>query len=83
LECCVIGIPHEYKGEEVKAFIVLKPDYVGKVTAEEMIDWAKNELSAYKYPRIIEFREVLPKGGTGKIMRKILKAEEAECASSK
>lgn len=77
-ECCVIGIPHEYKGEEVKAFVVLKPDYAGKVTADEIIDWAKEEMSAYKYPRVIEFRELLPKSGTGKIMRKILKAEEAE-----
>lgn len=77
-ECCVIGIPHEYKGEEIKAFVVLKPDYAGKVTAEEIIEWASKELSAYKYPRVIEFREALPKSGTGKIMRKILKAEEAE-----
>lgn len=75
-ECCVIGIPHEYKGEEVKAFIVLKPDYAGKVSDEEIINWAKEEMSAYKYPRIIEFRQTLPKSATGKILRKILKAEE-------
>lgn len=77
LECCVIGIPHDYKGEEVKAFVVLRPEYKDKVTVEEIIDWASKEMSAYKYPRVIEFRETLPKGGTGKIMRKVLKAEEA------
>lgn len=83
LECCVIGVPHDYKGEEVKAFVVLKPDYAGKVTADEIIEWASQEMSAYKYPRIIEFRDILPKGGTGKIMRKVLKAEEAENAPTK
>jgi len=83
LECCVIGIPHDYKGEEVKAFVVLKPEYKDKVTAEEIIDWARQEMSAYKYPRVIEFRDTLPKGGTGKIMRKVLKAEEAEHAKTK
>lgn len=83
LECCVIGIPHDYKGEEVKAFIVLRPDYVGKVTAEEIVEWASQEMSAYKYPRVIEFRDTLPKGGTGKIMRKVLKAEESERTQTK
>jgi acyl-CoA synthetase (AMP-forming)/AMP-acid ligase II len=76
LECCAIGIPHDYKGEEVKAFVVLRPEYKDKVTAEEIIEWASQEMSAYKYPRVIEFRDTLPKGGTGKIMRKVLKAEE-------
>jgi acyl-CoA synthetase (AMP-forming)/AMP-acid ligase II len=77
-ECCVIGVPHEYKGEEVKAFVVLKPEYQEKISDQEIIDWAKEQMSAYKYPHIVEFRESLPKGGTGKILRKELKAEEAE-----
>jgi acyl-CoA synthetase (AMP-forming)/AMP-acid ligase II len=77
LECCAIGVPHETKGEEVKMFVVLKPDFVGKVTEQELIDWAKGQMAPYKYPRIIEFRAELPKGNTGKVQRKDLKEEEA------
>jgi acyl-CoA synthetase (AMP-forming)/AMP-acid ligase II len=77
-ECAVIGVPHDYRGEDVKAFVVLKPDWEGKVTEEELVAWAREQMSVYKYPRTIEFRKELPKGGTGKILRKILKAEEAE-----
>lgn len=76
MECCVIGVPHEYKGEEVKAFIVPKPDHADKITADEIIEWAKGQMAPYKYPRIVEFRSTLPKGNTGKVMRKELKAEE-------
>ncbi len=82
-ECCVIGIPDDYKGEKVKAFIVLKPDFKGKVTEAEIIDWSKKELSTYKHPEVVEFCDVLPKSATGKIMRKILKAEEAEKTAKK
>lgn len=77
MECCVIGVPHETKGEEVKAFIVLKPDWKGKLPEEELIEWAKGQMAPYKYPRTIEYRDSLPKGNTGKIMRKDLKEEEA------
>jgi acyl-CoA synthetase (AMP-forming)/AMP-acid ligase II len=78
LECAVIGVPHDYRGEDVKAFVVLKPECKGKITEEELIAWAREQMSVYKYPRSIDFRDELPKGGTGKILRKILKAEEAE-----
>jgi acyl-CoA synthetase (AMP-forming)/AMP-acid ligase II len=76
MECCAIGVPHETKGEEVKLFVVLKPDFAGKVTEEELIDWAKGQMANYKYPRHIEFRASLPKGNTGKVMRKDLVEEE-------
>lgn len=76
-ECCVIGVPHDYKGEEVKAFVVLKPEYTDQITEEELIAWAKEQMSVYKYPKMVEFRSALPKGGTGKILRKVLKEEEA------
>ena len=76
LECAVVGTPHEYRGEDVKAFVVLKPEYVGKVSEQELVEWAREQMSVYKYPRIIEFRDSLPKTGTGKILRKELKAEE-------
>ena len=51
---------------------------MGKITEQELVEWARGQMSVYKYPRSIEFRESLPKSGTGKIMRKILKAEAAE-----
>ncbi len=73
LECCAIGVPHETKGEEVKAFVVLKSDWQGKVSAQEIIDWAKDQMAHYKYPRFIEFRDSLPKGPTGKVARLQLK----------
>ncbi|CFX83767.1 AMP-dependent synthetase/ligase [Syntrophomonas zehnderi OL-4] len=83
LECCVIGTPHKVKGEEVKAFVVLKADWKGKITEAELIEWAKSQMAPYKYPRHIEFRDSLPKGNTGKIMRKVLKEEEAAKSAQK
>ncbi len=77
MECCVIGIPHDTKGEEVKAFVVLKPDWAGKIQEQELIEWARGQMAPYKYPRTIEYRDSLPKGNTGKVMRKDLKEEEA------
>lgn len=74
-ECCVIGVPHEYRGEDVKAYIVLKEEWKDKITDQDIIDWAKEQMSVYKYPRQITFRDELPKSATGKIMRKILKQE--------
>ncbi len=76
-ECCAIGVPHDIKGELVKAFVVLKPDWAGKIADKELIEWARGQMAPYKYPRIIEFRDSLPKGPTGKVMRKELKEEEA------
>ncbi len=82
-ECAVIGVPHEYRGEDVKAFVVLKPEYVGKITEEELVAWAREQMAVYKYPRTIEFRDSLPKSGTGKILRRELKEEEAaKCAAA-
>lgn len=75
-EVAVIGIPDPYRGESPKAFIVLRPEYRLKVKEEEIIEWCKENMAAYKRPRIIEFREVLPKSGAGKILRRILAEEE-------
>jgi long-chain acyl-CoA synthetase len=73
-ECAVIGVPTTRVGEEVKAFIVLKPEYQGKVTEDEIRQWAKQEMAAYKYPRLIEFRDMLPKSVVGKILRRELRS---------
>ncbi len=76
LECAVIGLPDEKVGEEIKVFIALKPESKGKVTEKEMVEWAKNNMAAYKYPRLVEFRDEIPKGTAGKILRRVLKEEE-------
>ncbi|MBW1811550.1 MAG: long-chain fatty acid--CoA ligase [Deltaproteobacteria bacterium] len=76
LECAVIGIPDDKAGEEIKAFIALKPESKGKVTEDEIIKWAKDNMAAYKYPRLLEFRDEIPKGTANKILRRALKEEE-------
>jgi long-chain acyl-CoA synthetase len=69
----VIGVPDDKLGEEVKAYIVRKPGY--QVTEDEIIDWCKTQFAAYKYPRLVEFRDELPVGGTGKILKRALREE--------
>ncbi len=70
-EAAVIGVPHDSHGEEVKAVLALKAGMT--VTAEEIIAYTKEKLAAYKYPRIVEFRDALPKGPTGKILKRELR----------
>lgn len=77
-EAAVIGVPDPYRGETVAAFIVLKDEYRGKVTQDEIEKFCRENLAAYKVPRIIEFRESLPKSSVGKILRRELKDEVAK-----
>ena len=74
LEVAVAGIPDPYRGETVKAWVVLKPDE--EATEDEIIAWSKERLAKYKYPRAIEFRDELPKTFVGKTLRRMLVAEE-------
>lgn len=76
LECAVIGVPDQKVGEEIKAFIALKPEAKGRVAEKDIINWAKENMAAYKYPRLVEFREEIPKGTANKILRRALKEEE-------
>ena len=69
----VIGVAHEAVGEEIKAFVIRTPE--GTVTEDELISWAKTQMAAYKYPRVIEFVEELPMTATGKILKRDLVAE--------
>ncbi|MBA7619616.1 Long-chain-fatty-acid--CoA ligase [subsurface metagenome] len=75
-EVSVIGIPDPYRGEAPKAFIVLRPEYKGKIREEEIVEWAKDNMATYKRPRMVEFRDELPKSAAGKILRRILVGEE-------
>ncbi|MDO5629024.1 MAG: AMP-binding protein [Mobilicoccus sp.] len=70
-EVAVVGVPDEYRGESVKAFVSLVP---GETTSpEELIAWAKERMAAYKYPREVEIVDELPKTTTGKILRRELR----------
>lgn len=75
-DCGVIGLPHEVAGETIKAFIKLKPEYVGKTTEQEIIDWAKENMAGYKWPRMVEFVGTIPKTPVGKTMRRKLLEKE-------
>jgi long-chain acyl-CoA synthetase len=68
----VVGIPDDEYGEEIKAFVVAKPDH--QVDGDALIEWSKSRLAAYKYPRQVEVRESLPMNATGKILKKELRA---------
>lgn len=71
LEVAVVAAPHEKWGETPAAIIVLKKE--SKVTIEEIIAFCRKKLAGFKVPRIIEFWDSLPKGGTGKILKEQLK----------
>jgi long-chain acyl-CoA synthetase len=71
-EAAVVGIPDEYRGETVKAYVSLRPGQ--QVTAEELIAFCRQQLAAYKYPRQIEFLDELPKTVSGKLLRRELRA---------
>ncbi|GAA1286922.1 hypothetical protein GCM10009609_61230 [Pseudonocardia aurantiaca] len=73
-EAAVVGVPDEYRGETVKAFVSLRPGR--SVTAEELIAFAKERMAAYKYPRQVEFLDEIPKTVTGKLLRRELRARE-------
>jgi long-chain acyl-CoA synthetase len=75
-EACSIGVPDPKRGENVKLFVVLKEGETA--TQEEMIEFGKTKLAAYKLPAEVEFRKELPKTNVGKILRKQLKADEME-----
>jgi acyl-CoA synthetase (AMP-forming)/AMP-acid ligase II len=77
-EVAVIGVPDPHRGENVKACIVLKPQHRGLVKNEEVVAWAKNKMAAYKYPRIVEFVDELPKTGSGKILKRALRERESD-----
>ncbi len=72
LEAAVIGIAHERHGEEVKAVVVPRPG--SGLTPEAVVAYCKQRLAAYKYPRIVELSEDLPKGPTGKILKRELRS---------
>ena len=74
-EVAVVGQPDPYRGETVKAVIAPKPEYKDKISDQEIIDHCKSHLATFKVPRIVEFRDSLPKSAVGKILRRMLRDE--------
>ena len=66
----VVGVPDKRNGEETKAYVILKEG--ATATSEELVEWSKQQMAAYKYPRIIELAGSLPMTTTGKILKREL-----------
>lgn len=77
LEACIISAPDAHRGETVKAVVVLKPTADrSRISEQSIIDWCRERMAAYKYPRIVEFVDALPKTGSGKIQWRLLQEQE-------
>jgi long-chain acyl-CoA synthetase len=74
-EAAVIGVPHAELGEEIAAVLALKPGR--SASPEELRDYVKSKVAAYKYPRTVKIVDALPKGPTGKILKREIKLESA------
>jgi fatty-acyl-CoA synthase len=81
-QACVVGVPDPRRGETVKAFVILNEGFEGEVSEEEIIEWSKQHMAAYKYPRQIEFRKQFPMTSSGKILWRTLQEEEKEKAEN-
>ena len=76
-EACIISARDAYRGETVKAVVVLRADAKGKTTAEDIVAWSREHMAAYKVPKIVEFVDSLPKSGSGKVMWRLLQDQES------
>jgi fatty-acyl-CoA synthase len=78
-EACIISTHDAYRGETVKAVVVLRPAAKGQTSEEDIIGWCRDNMAAYKYPRVVQFVDALPKSGSGKVMwRTLQEAEQRE-----
>ncbi|MBC7706735.1 MAG: AMP-binding protein, partial [Rhodoferax sp.] len=77
-EACVIPTHDSYRGESVKAVVVLRAAYRGQVLEEDVITWCHDHMAVYKAPRFVQFVEALPKSGSGKVMWRLLLEAEAK-----
>ncbi len=78
-EACIIATKDAYRGESVKAVVVLRESHKGKVSEQDIIDWCRDNMAVYKIPRSVQFVDALPKSGSGKVMWRAL--QEAEMAA--
>lgn len=77
-QACVIGVPDSHRGETVKAYVILQQNERGKVCEQDIIEWAKEQMAAYKYPRLVQFVASLPMSASGKLQWRKLQEEELE-----
>jgi len=77
-EAAVVGVPDEYRGETVKAFVSLKDEYKGKASESDIIEFCKQYLAKFKVPREVEFMDEIPKNPVGKILRRELREREIQ-----
>jgi len=75
-EACIIAAKDAYRGETVKAIVVLRAEAKGQTTQQDIIDWAREHMAMYKAPKLVEFVEALPKSGSGKVMWRLLQEQE-------
>ncbi len=75
-EACVVASPDERRGETVKAFVVLRESERGRVSEQDLIEWCRASMAAYKVPRIVAFVAALPRSGSGKILWRELQEGE-------
>ena len=76
-EACVISARDSYRGETVKAVVVLRAGHKGKVSEQDIVDWCRENMAVYKAPRIVQFADALPKSGSGKVMWRTLQEAQA------
>jgi fatty-acyl-CoA synthase len=76
-EACVISTRDAYRGETVKAVVVLRAEARATAQPEDVIAWAREHMAAYKVPKIVQFADALPKSGSGKVMWRLLQEQEA------
>lgn len=82
-EACIIATRDAYRGESVKAVVVLRQGQQGLVTEQDIMDWCRENMAVYKMPRAVSFVDALPKSGSGKVMwRALQEAEMAEAAET-
>ena len=79
-EACIISTPDSYRGESVKAVVVLRASHRGTVSEQELIDWCRENMAVYKVPRAVQCVDALPKSGAGKVMWRLLQEQEASPA---
>jgi len=77
-EACIISTKDSYRGESVKAVIVLRPSHKGAVSEQDIVDWCRDNMAVYKVPRVVQFVDALPKSGAGKVMWRSLQEAEGK-----
>jgi fatty-acyl-CoA synthase len=77
-EACIIAARDAYRGETVKAIVVLRAEAKGNTSAEDITAWARENMAAYKVPKLVQFVDSLPKSGSGKVMWRLLQDKETE-----